>query len=331
MYPIDIVLPWVDGSDPSWLNIKKEFSPQSKGDDDPIRYRDFENLKYIFRGIELYMPWVRTIHFITWGHIPDFLNTEHPKINIVRHEEFIPKAYLPTFSSHTIELNLHRIEELAEHFIYFNDDTFIMKHLDPEFFFKDGLPCDQATFDYITSDKGRIFPHILLNNTDILNQEFNKKTVLKENRNKWFTFDYSLKGNLKNIYFSFLQNFTGLKWYHVPSPLMKKTYHEVWEKYGDVLHQTSMHKFRDIRDVNQYVLRNWQMVSGNFNPINLEKNSRFYYLPNDEDAFHLDTESQTYALICVNDSQDIEDFEAMKVRINNRFEKVFPEKSKFER
>ena len=109
MYPIDIVLPWVDGSDPSWLEIKKEFSPQSKGDDDSIRYRDFENLKYIFRGIELYMPWVRTIHFITWGHIPDFLNTKHPKINIVRHEDFITKEYLPTFSSHTIELNLHII------------------------------------------------------------------------------------------------------------------------------------------------------------------------------------------------------------------------------
>ena len=44
-----------------------------------------------------------------------------PKMHIVRHEEFIPKQYLPTFSSHTIELNIHRIEGLAEYFVYFND------------------------------------------------------------------------------------------------------------------------------------------------------------------------------------------------------------------
>lgn len=330
-HPIDIVLPWVDGNDPEWQKVKKQHSPSENADDDVIRYRDFENLKYIFRGIEKYMPWVRTVHFVTWGHLPDFLNCDHPQLNIVKHEDFIPKEYLPTFSSHTIELNLHRIEDLSEHFIYFNDDTFVIDHLSSEAFFKNGQPSDQALFDYITSDKGRIFPHILLNNVDVLNRSFNKQEVLKEHPGKWLSFQYGLKANLKNIYFSLLKNFTGFKWFHVPSPLMKKTYEELWEKHFDVLDQTSKNKFREMSDVNQYLLRNWQLVSGDFHPINLEKMTRFYYLPNDEEAFHEDSLQKRYALICVNDSQDIQDFQASKKRINQRFEEIFPHKSKFER
>ena len=59
---------------------------------------------------------IQKIHFVTWGHIPEWLNTEHPKLNIVRHEDFIPEKFRPTFNSHTIEWNFHRIPGLAEKF-----------------------------------------------------------------------------------------------------------------------------------------------------------------------------------------------------------------------
>lgn len=35
-----------------------------------IRYRDWENLKYWFRGVETFAPWVNKVYFITYGHIP---------------------------------------------------------------------------------------------------------------------------------------------------------------------------------------------------------------------------------------------------------------------
>ncbi len=35
---------------------------------------------------------------------------------------------------------MHRIPGLAEHFVYFNDDFFLIKHTKPTDFFRDGLP-----------------------------------------------------------------------------------------------------------------------------------------------------------------------------------------------
>ena len=43
------------------------------------------------------------------------------------HREIIEQEYLPTFNSHVIEANLHKIPNLSEHFIYFNDDVFVAK------------------------------------------------------------------------------------------------------------------------------------------------------------------------------------------------------------
>ena len=77
----------------SWLNKYL----QIKGDSRENRFRDCDNLQYVFRGIEKYVPWANKIYFITWGHVPGWLNTDNDKIVIVKHEDFIPKEYLPTF------------------------------------------------------------------------------------------------------------------------------------------------------------------------------------------------------------------------------------------
>ena len=112
---IDFVVLWVDGSDPKWLKEKNKYSDSKIDIDDTIaRYRDMKTFKYWFRAVEKYTPWVNKIHFITWGHVPDWLDTTNPKLNIVNHKDYIPKEYLPTFNSNVIELNLHRIEDLSE-------------------------------------------------------------------------------------------------------------------------------------------------------------------------------------------------------------------------
>ena len=126
---IDFVMIWVDGNDPEWRKEKDKYSNKvdNNTDNREARFRDWDNLQYWFRGVEKFAPWVNKIHFVTCGHLPKWLNTENPKLNIVKHKDFIPEKYLPTFNSHTIELNLHRIKGLAENFVYFNDDLFIVK------------------------------------------------------------------------------------------------------------------------------------------------------------------------------------------------------------
>lgn len=71
--------------------------------------------------------------------MPEWLNTECPKLRIVRHEEYIPSEYLPTFNSNVIELNLHRILDLSERFINFNDDMFVIGETQKSDFFENGL------------------------------------------------------------------------------------------------------------------------------------------------------------------------------------------------
>ena len=141
---LDFVITWVDGNDKEWQKEKWTYSAKndiiSDNDDREERYRDWDNLQYWFRGIEKYAPWVRTIHFVTCGHLPAWLNTNHPKLHIVKHSDYIPKKYLPTFNSHTIEWNFHRIEGLSERFVYFNDDMFLFKPTSPEDFFLGNCP-----------------------------------------------------------------------------------------------------------------------------------------------------------------------------------------------
>ena len=117
---IDFVILWVDGNDPKWQSEKATYDSNINDDSNSAsRYRDWGLLPYWFRGVEKFTPWVNKIHFVTWGHVPEFLNLNNPKLNIVNHKDFIPEEYLPTFSSHAIELNIHRIPGLSEKFIYF--------------------------------------------------------------------------------------------------------------------------------------------------------------------------------------------------------------------
>ena len=64
---IDFVILWVDGSDKNWLEEKNKYSEKREEDvDGKIRYRDWDNLKYWFRGVEKFAPWVNKIYFVTY-------------------------------------------------------------------------------------------------------------------------------------------------------------------------------------------------------------------------------------------------------------------------
>ena len=102
---------------------------------------------YLFRGIDKFMPWVRKIHFVTYGHLPKWLNVENKKLNIVNHKDYMAPSCLPCFNSEALEINIHRISGLAENFIYFNDDQFLLQPLKSTDFFINDLPCDTAVLN----------------------------------------------------------------------------------------------------------------------------------------------------------------------------------------
>ena len=327
---IDIIIPWVDGNDPEWQKVYSQYSHLSNGHEKngAFRFRDWDNMQYLFRGIEKFMPWVRKVHLVTCGQKPKWLNLSTPKLSFVRHEDFIPKEYLPTFSVRPIELNIHRIPGLADKFIYFNDDFFVLKPVEPSVFFRKGLPVDIAALDVLQVYKTRCL--VMANNTRMINNHFQKKNAIRHHKDIWFKPSYGryLFKTLSLLQWPF---FPGFQDTHLPQPFLKSTFEQVWEKCGQILEETSRHKFRDISDVNQSLMRYWQIVSGNISPYNVF-NYRKYFLISDKNIHKVvDSVSHpSYPLFILNDSEEIADFEKTKEMVRSAFELILPEKSSFE-
>lgn len=138
---VDMVFSWVDGSS---SEFQRQRAARMKGyvvgdgDDNAARYRQVDELRYALRSVHMYAPWVRRIFIATDSPTPEWL-ADHPKVTIVRSEEFFADpSVLPTHNSHAVEAQLHRIPGLAEHFLYSNDDMFFGRPVTPELFFSGG-------------------------------------------------------------------------------------------------------------------------------------------------------------------------------------------------
>lgn len=325
---IDIVVTWVDGSDPLWQEQRSRTFPDASFSSN--QYRDWGLLKYWFRGIENYAPWVNKVFFVTWGHVPSFLNLDHPKIQIIRHEDYMPKDYLPTFNSNPIELNLHRIEALSDKFVYFNDDMYLINNTKPEDWFDNGVPKDVAILNPIVAANSNSISGIMLNNMGVINEEFSLRKSIQSNFTKWYNYKYGTL-NLLNLLFLPWKNAVGLYQQHLPSSMLKSTFEEVWEKKFDILHATSLRKRRNNKsDVNQWLFKEWQVMKGNFSPRSVKFGK--YVMVKDIDNLRKVDELlfSKVKTICINDHLE-NDIENVMESLVNSFEKKFPKKSSYEK
>lgn len=151
-FPVDAVYTWVDGADPEWIESKRRLEAQLSGleyhpeANHVARFESRDELKYSLRSLEMFAPWLRKIFIVTSGQVPEWLDVDHPKIEMVSHDEIYDnKSHLPTFNSNSIISRLHHIPDLGEHFIYFNDDVML------------GRPVSPGTFFY-PSGIARVFP-----------------------------------------------------------------------------------------------------------------------------------------------------------------------------
>lgn len=324
---IDIVMPWVDGSDKRWQEEKSKYD-SCKGDDRAIRYRDWDLLKYWFRGVEKFAPWIRKVHFITYGHLPDWLNPNCEKLHIVNHKDYIPSQYLPTFSSHVIEMNIHRIEGLSEYFIYANDDMFFTAQTEERDFFYKNLPVDCAVENVQHFKKGGI-DLITANDLAILNGHFAKRICVKQNAIKWFSPKYG-SGMLRNIYLAPFANFVGFLNPHIIYPYLKSTFKQLWEKEPVLLDEVCSHRFRSSEDINQWLARYWQFASGKFMPGN-PKLGHFFSIGRDDREIESAILRQQFKVICLSDDDPNIDYDMEKLFLKNCFDIILPQKSDFEK
>lgn len=327
---IDFIITWVDMNDPKWQSEFFKYSKDKNNTKNGVseaRFRDNGLLKFWFRGVEKFAPWVRKIHFVTSGQKPDWLDENNPKISIVSHEDFIPSQFLPTFNSVVIERYLHKIPDLSEHFVYFNDDFYIINKIGKDRFFKNGLPCDIAVFDYNPS-WSQWYVRIK-NNIKLINRHFDKKEVMAQWHDKWFNKSYGFKMRW-NYILKFYNKFITLRVPHNAQPYLKSTFDEVWAVAEKELTETSSNRFRALNDYTPELFRTWQICKGNFEPYNTYTTTKMFPLMVKSKQAIEAILNQSHSLICLNDNIHIRNYDNVMENIRNAFQQILPEKSSFE-
>lgn len=281
---IDAVITWVDGEDPSHREKRlNALKGTKKGENntlpsgaDTTRFSNNDEIKYCVHSIIRYAPWIRKIFIVTDEQTPDFLSnefmTEHD-IHIVDHKDIF-ESYewaLPTFNTRTIESGLWRIPDLAERFIYFNDDFVLSKKVIPEDFFIDGKTVLQGRWHKI-SDYGPLRMKV--------NELFSKVTK------KLFGITRSMH-TLLQIRSAQLAGFKDRYYFipHVPHPVQTETIRTFFEKNPELFEQNIRYPFRSTDQFSAIFLANSLDIQNNKAILN--KNSQAMMIHGEMDPWFL--------------------------------------------
>lgn len=328
-FPIDFVITWVDQTDPEWRKKYQQYAGKNYDKAQDIRYRDYGTLKYVFRSIDKYAPWVNKVFLVTDHQFPEWLNFEFPKLIQINHEDYIEKKYLPTFDSNVLDLNFYRINSLAEHFVYFNDDMFLNKPTKPsDFFDLAGNPRDTLGLNAIMPNT--LFDHTHVNNLMIINQTFSKWSLMRKKFTKFFNFK-NFEWNLFTFLLLPWPYFTRFYDPHIQLSFKKSSLEQVVLKYPEIIEQTGKAKFRTADDFSIWVVRYIQMLKGEFTPrsAHIGKN----YKLKDYKKISYDIKQCQHMLLNINDNnfKNITEYNQAVLEVTRAFKKKFPRKSCFEK
>ena len=273
--------------------------------------------------------------------MPTWLDTSNPKLKIVNHKDFIPEQYLPTFSCRPIEFNLHRIKDLSETFVYFNDDMYLMQPTTEKDFFVNGLPCDVGIVDAtIVNGETNDGDHVasqnlytsLIYNLMAINRNFDKQQCIRKNIKKWYSLKY---GSLlsKTVLLRPWKKFTGFYTIHCPYSYLKSTFLDVWRKEPELVENACRHKFRNPQDISSRLLSFWQLAEGNFYPRSPKAGVARSISANEEKNKSICSEIENHAfkMMCINDDYHGDNYEQVRDLYLAAFEKAFPTKSVYEK
>jgi len=236
---IDYVVPMVFPDDSKWREEwLRAFGGNEKMLASSARWRSWGTEELLIRSVIKNMPWLRKIHIILASNSQvqpwmEKLKSINSKIDYVYHYDFIPAQHLPTFNVNTIEMFLHRIPGLSECFLYGNDDMFPLSPLQPEDFFRDGLPCQHHNIESYPCTPN-IFQRFCMSGLRMIAS------------------DYGI---------SFTK--TWLRGGHSIAPILRSTCESVWKRHSDRISQ-SFTTARSDRNFNQYIYSYDQHLSNRY-------------------------------------------------------------------
>lgn len=315
--PIDFVVTWVDDSDPAW-QARKERAVEEEDcyTAYDVRYREWGLFKYWFRAVEAYAPWVNKIYLVTEGHLPEWLDTNHEKLVHVRHEDIIDSKYLPTFNTNVIELNLSKIPGLSERFVLFNDDVYLNAKVDETYFFEGDLPVDILREQVVDPVHGP-FSSMLMMNLYIVNKKFRKDKITGEIKDRDLLSDSG-------------DPILGLYSHHGPVAYRRSIYDFVTQDFAAFdVRETLKSKFREAGNLTSWVVRYWQLCSGQFVD-RWAYTGRLFNIESNKEAALAALQDPAIKTVCINDQGVISDMHALQAEYQSAFETKFPDQSSFE-
>jgi len=237
---IDAVITWVNGNDTSWqekLNeyseIKIDFSKKKNS----VRYNSIGEIDIAIKSIIKYAGFIRNIYLVTDNQTPESfasLQKQADKagihLSLIDHKVIFRgfEDCLPCFNSCSIGCMLFRIPGLSEHFIVFNDDTFLMRKTNPNDFFINNYPIIRGKWEKFHEDRRlRNYYHKVLS---ILGKTEKKKSI---GFKKFQQTSAKLAGTKKYV-----------RRFHTPVCIRKSTL-EHFFKGNDILKENVKHRFRN--------------------------------------------------------------------------------------
>ncbi|MGP4000659.1 stealth family protein [Streptomyces sp. 8N706] len=228
-FPIDVVYTWVDGSDPV-LTAQRE-ACRSGGQSPRIharetsasRYTSHDELKYSLRSLQMYAPFVRNVYIVTDRQSPDWLDTSAAGIEVIDHKDiFSDPSALPVFNSHAIGTQLHHIDGLSEHYLYFNDDVFLGRPITAGHFFH-GNGVAKLPFSPFQLGLGAPHPDEPAPN--------------------------AAGKNVRRLLLDAHGRFTVNKFMHTPHPQIRAVMRDIEELFAEDVERTSRSRFRATTDI----------------------------------------------------------------------------------
>ena len=293
---MDAVITYVDGNDPVW---KRDYEKTTNVPVMQKRFRDWGTLKYLLRGIQNRMPFIRNVYLVVShpSQVPAWADQE--QLNIVLHKDIIPEEFLPTFNCNPIEMHLHRIPGLDEEYLYFNDDMFPVGDCKPEDFFRDG----KAVIGYYRHFFASGMYKKICRNSDRLARK--------------------ALGMKPSCFFTRPQ--------HICSPMLKSQCEELYDKVEDEIRKTSATRTRTEENLNQYLFLDYMNYKGLVLHDKIS-NKHFSVAVASAESLRSFLSRPTRNLVCINDVHLSEErYESLRSAIIDAFESAFPGKSKYEK
>ncbi|MBD5786371.1 Stealth CR1 domain-containing protein [Cellulosimicrobium terreum] len=284
-FPVDAVYLWVDDSDPRWrarrdaARAEGGLAPVAAPDDETLaahRFRDRGELRASLRSLEMYAPWIRTIYLVTDDQRPDWLDLEHDRVQIVDHREvFADPDVLPSYNSHAIGAQVHRITGLSDHYLLMNDDVMINKAVTPYDFF---TPQGQLRISFSRTLRPSVGDE--------------KQSALELARSRTAALLERDHGRRVTALFG-----------HVPVPQRTDLARELEERYADEIGRTVANRFRSADDV---VISSWlhlytALLTGR--GVRSDLSFGYFNIGDPEVRERMDAMSgvRSYDVICLND------------------------------